>query len=72
LTPSADRRPAFDFTGNSSFLGWEVDVGHRFLIMPGLLWQTRVGWAFLGDAFQIRNRNVQDAWIISNRILYTF
>ena len=72
LTPSAQRSPAFDFTGNSRFLGWEVDVGHRFTIMPGLTWQTRFGWAFLGDAFEIRNGNVQDAWIISNRILYAF
>jgi hypothetical protein len=63
---------AFDFTGNSRYVGTELDAGFRYTIMPGLSWQTRFGWAFLGDAFQIQNRNVQDAWIFVNRLLYTF
>jgi len=67
-----ERRQVFDFTGNSRFLGWEVDVGLRYTIMPGLLAQLRLGYAFLGDAFEIANRNVQDAWIISPRLLFTF
>jgi len=69
-TPKHGR--AFDFTGNSRFLGWEVDAGFLYTIMPGLRWQTRFGWAFLGDAYQIQNRNVQDAWIIANRLTYLF
>lgn len=62
----------FDFTGNSTYMGTEVDVGSIFTLMPGLTWQTRFGWAFLGDAFEIGNRNVRDAWVIVNRILFTF
>jgi len=62
----------FDFTGNSRYMGTEVDAGTIYTIMPGLTWQTRFGWAFLGDAFQIQNRNVQDAWLFVNRLLYTF
>jgi hypothetical protein len=62
----------FNFTGNSSYLGSEVDVGFRYTIMPGLIWQQRFGWAFLGSGFQIMNRPVQDAWVFVNRLLYTF
>jgi hypothetical protein len=61
-----------NFTGNSSYLGTEVDVGFRYTIMPGLIWQQRFGWAFLGNAFAINNRNAQDAWVFVNRVLYTF
>jgi hypothetical protein len=61
-----------NFTGNSRYLGTEVDAGFRYTILPGLIWQTRFGWAFLGNAFQIRNRNVQDAYVFVNRVLYTF
>jgi hypothetical protein len=63
---------AFDFTGNSRYLGTEVDAGFRYTIMPGLIWQTRFAWAFLGDAFEIQRRDVQDAWLFANRILYAF
>jgi hypothetical protein len=33
---------------------------------------ARFAYAFLGDAFEIQNRNVQDAWLFANRLLYTF
>jgi hypothetical protein len=62
----------WNFTGNSRHLGEEIDVGFRYTIMRGLIWQQRFGWAFLGDGFQIRNRNVQDAYVFVNRVLYTF
>jgi hypothetical protein len=64
--------PLFDFTGNSRYMGTEVDAGTIYTIMPGLVWQTRFAWGFLGDAFQIQRRNVQDAWILVNRLLYSF
>jgi len=64
--------PAFDFTGNSRYAGTEIDVGLRYTILPGLSWTPRFGWGFLGDAFQTQNRNVQDAWVLINRLLYTF
>jgi hypothetical protein len=61
-----------NFTGNSKYLGTEVDAGFRYTIMPGLIWQQRFGYAFLGNAFAINNRNAQDAWVFVNRVLYTF
>jgi hypothetical protein len=64
--------PALNFTGNSTFAGWEVDVGLRYTIMPGLTWTPRFGWAFLGDAFSVNNRSAQDAWAFINRVIYTF
>jgi len=65
-------RPPLDFTGNSRYAGTEVDIGLRYAIMPGLFWTPRVGWAFLGDAWQIQDRNVQDAWTFVNRLVYVF
>jgi hypothetical protein len=62
----------WNFTGNSRHLGEEVDVGFRYTIMPGLIWQQRFGWAFLGDGFNINNRKAQDVYLFVNRLLYTF
>ena len=64
--------PALDFTGNSRYAGTEVDVGLRYTIVPGLFWTPRFGWAFLGDAWQNQDRNVQDAWTFVNRVIYVF
>jgi hypothetical protein len=61
-----------NFTGNSRYLGTEVDVGLRYTIMPGLVWTPRFGWAFLGDGLNQNNRNSQDAYILINRLIYTF
>ena len=63
---------AVNFTGNSTFAGWEVDIGLRYTIMPGLTWTPRFGWAFLGDAWDTNYRNAQDAWAFVNRVVYTF
>jgi hypothetical protein len=62
----------FNFTGNSRHLGEEVDAGFRYTILPGLVWQQRFGWAFLGDGMNQNNRKAQDAWLFVNRVLYTF
>jgi hypothetical protein len=64
--------PPLDFTGNSRYVGTEIDIGLRYTILPGLIWTPRAGWAFLGDAWQIQNRNVQDAWTFVNRVIYVF
>jgi hypothetical protein len=64
--------PALDFTGHSMYAGTEIDVGLRYTILPGLIWTPRVGWAFLGDAWQIESRSVQDAWTFVNRLVYVF
>jgi hypothetical protein len=64
--------PAVNFTGNSTFAGWEVDIGLRYTIMPGLTWTPRFGWAFLGDAWDTNDRKAQDAWAFVNRVVYTF
>jgi hypothetical protein len=64
--------PALNFTGDSRFVGWEVDVGLRYTIMPGLTWTPRLGYADYGDAFSANNRNALDAWVFVNRMIYIF
>jgi hypothetical protein len=64
--------PALNFTGNSRFVGWEIDVGLRYTIMPGLTWTPRVGYADYGDATSANNRQAMDAWIFVNRMIYIF
>jgi hypothetical protein len=65
-------QPIYNFTGGSNFLGWEVDVGFRYSIMPGLTWTPRFGYAGYGDAYAANNRNAQGAWTFSNRMIYIF
>jgi hypothetical protein len=65
-------QPIYNFTGGSKFLGWEVDVGFRYSILPGLTWTPRFGVAPYGDAYSANNRNAQPAWTFSNRMIYTF
>jgi hypothetical protein len=64
--------PIYNFTGNSRFLGWEIDAGFRYTIMPGLTWTPRMGYANYGDAYSANNRNAQGAWSFSNRVIYIF
>jgi hypothetical protein len=64
--------PALNFTGNSRFIGWEIDAGLRFTIMPGLTWTPRMGYAHYGSAFDTNNRKASDAWIVTNRMIYIF
>jgi hypothetical protein len=64
--------PALNFTGNSRFVGWEVDVGLRYTIMPGLTWTPRIGYADYGDATSANGRNAMDAWVFTNRMIYIF
>jgi hypothetical protein len=64
--------PALNFTGNSRFMGWEIDVGLRYTILPGLTWTPRVGYADYGDAFAANNRKATDAWTVINRMIYIF
>jgi hypothetical protein len=65
-------QPIYNFTGGSNFLGWEVDVGFRYTIMPGLTWTPRFGYAGYGDAYAANNRSPQGAWTFSNRMIYIF
>jgi hypothetical protein len=64
--------PIYNFTGNSSFLGWEVAAGFRYTIMPGLTWTPRLAYADYGDAYSANNRSAQGAWSFSNRMIYIF
>jgi hypothetical protein len=64
--------PSLNFTGNSRFLGWEIDAGVRYSIMPGLTWTPRVAYGDYGDAVSINNRKAQDAWAVINRLIYIF
>jgi len=64
--------PALNFTGDSRFVGWEVDAGFRYTIMPGLTWTPRVGYADFGSALDINDRNARDAWVVVNRMIYIF
>jgi hypothetical protein len=64
--------PPLNFTGSSRYAGAEIDVGLRYSILPGLFWTPRFAWAFLGDAWKIPERRVQDAWSFANRLIYVF
>jgi hypothetical protein len=64
--------PALNFTGNSRFVGWEIDAGLRHTILPGLTWTPRVGYADYGDAFSTNNRKAMDSWVLVNRMIYIF
>jgi hypothetical protein len=64
--------PALNFTGDSRFVGWEVDAGFRYTIMPGLTWTPRLGYANFGGALDINDRKSQDAWVVVNRMIYVF
>jgi len=64
--------PALNFTGDSRFVGWEVDAGFRYTVMPGLTWTPRIGYANFGGALDINDRKSQDAWVVVNRIIYIF
>jgi hypothetical protein len=65
-------QPALNFTGDSRFVGWEVDIGLRYTIMPGLTWTPRLGYADYGSALDINDRKAQDAWVVVNRMVYIF
>jgi hypothetical protein len=64
--------PLFNFTGDSRFVGWEVDVGLRYTIMPGLTWTPRIGYADYGGATSANGRKATDAWAFANRMIYIF
>ena len=65
--------PALNFTGNSRFLGWEIDAGLRYSIMPGLTWTPRMAYGDFGDAVAINNRKAQDTWVVvPARVIYIF
>jgi hypothetical protein len=64
--------PLFNFTGDSRFVGWEIDVGLRFTIMPGLTWTPRLAYADYGGATSANGRKAMDAWAIANRMIYIF
>jgi hypothetical protein len=64
--------PAFNFTGDSRFVGWEVNAGLRYTIMPGLTWTPVLAYADYGDALEQNNRKAMDAWAFVNRVIYTF
>jgi hypothetical protein len=64
--------PALNFTGGSSFVGWEVNAGLRYTIMPGLTWTPLLAYADFGDAVATNNRKAMDAWAFVNRVIYIF
>jgi hypothetical protein len=66
------REPALNFTGNSRFLGWEINAGVRYNIMPGLTWTPRIAYGDFGDAVAANNRKASDAWAVINRVIYVF
>jgi hypothetical protein len=64
--------PIYNFTGGSTFLGWEIATGVRYTIMPGLTWSPRFAVADYGGAYSANNRNAQPAWFFANRLIYVF
>lgn len=69
---NSSHEPTLNFTRNSSFVGWEVDAGVRYTIMPGLTWTPRMGYAGYGSALAANNRGQTGAWTLSNRLIYVF
>jgi hypothetical protein len=65
-------QPAFNFTGNSNFVGWEVNAGLRYIIMPGLTWTPLLAYADYGSALDANDRKAMDAWAFVNRMIYIF
>jgi hypothetical protein len=61
-----------NWTGDSKYLGTEVNASLRWTIMPGLINIFGGAWAFLGDGLEINDRKVQDAWLLLNRLTYVF
>jgi hypothetical protein len=70
LNSSGD--PALNFTGDSRFVGWEVNTGLRYTIMPGLTWTPVLAYADYGSALDTNNRKAMDAWAFVNRMIYVF
>jgi hypothetical protein len=64
--------PIYNFTGGSTFLGWEIATGIRYTIMPGLTWTPRFAFANYSDAYSANNRTAQPAFFFANRLIYTF
>jgi hypothetical protein len=65
-------QPVYNFTGNSRYLGWEVAAGVRYTIMPGLTWTPRLAYADYGKGLDQNNRRAGNAWVLANRMIYTF
>jgi hypothetical protein len=53
-------------------VGWEVNAGLRYTIMPGLTWTPLLAYADYGSALDINNRKAADAWAFVNRMVYVF
>ena len=64
--------PALNFTGDSRFVGWEVNAGLRYTIMPGLTWSPLLAYADYGSALDINDRKAMDTWAFVNRMIYVF
>ncbi len=64
--------PSLNFNGGSRFVGWELNAGLRYQIMPGLTWTPLLAYADYGDAVSANNRNSMDAWAFVNRMIYVF
>jgi hypothetical protein len=64
--------PALNFTGDSRFVGWEVNAGLRYTILPGLTWTPLLAYADYGDAVAANDRKAMDAWAFVNRVIYVF
>jgi len=64
--------PALNFTGDSRFVGWEVNAGWRYTIMPGLTWTPLIAYADYGKALNTNDRKAMDAWAVVNRMIYIF
>ena len=64
--------PVFNFTGGSRYLGFEIAAGARYTIMPGLTWTPRLAYADYGKGLNQNNRKAMDAWVLVNRVVYTF
>jgi len=71
-TGAPNRRRALNFTGDSRFVGWELNAGLRYTIMPGLTWTPLLAYADYGSALDTNDRKAMDAWAFVNRLIYIF
>jgi hypothetical protein len=49
-----------------------VAAGVRYTIMPGLTWTPRLAYADYGKGLDQNNRRAGNAWVLANRMIYTF
>jgi hypothetical protein len=76
ISPTVCAVPELNFSGASRYIGTEVNVRLDYTVMRGLRLIPGFAYAFLGDAWGIRengvDRKAQDAWVFGTQLRYDF